>query len=82
MQNTLPILKAASASEIRAKMVTIPFGSQTRSSIKKYPLVSSGGSGQRANLDEVMGEIDSLLPSSTLAVRYSSAILASERSFE
>lgn len=79
MQKTRPIRYAASASEIRAKIVTIPFGSATHSSIRKYPLVSSGGSGQRASFEDVIGAIDSRLPSSTFPVRYKSAILASER---
>lgn len=69
MQKTRPILYAASASEILARIVTMPLGSVTRSSIRKYPLVSSGGSGHRASLDEVMGDIESRLPSSMFAVR-------------
>lgn len=74
--NMRPNLNADSASAIRARIVTTLDGSLGRSSVRKYPLVSSGGSAQRANLEDVMGAIERRLPSSIFAVRYSSDILA------
>ena len=64
-----PILIAASSSEILAKIVIAPVGSVTSSSVRKYPAVSLGGSGQRANILDVMGAIINRFPFADFPVR-------------
>lgn len=81
MLNMRPILNAASASVMRAKIVTTPIGSERVSSVRKYPLVSSGGSGQRASLADVMGAMERRFPSIVSAVRYNSDMLTSRKVF-
>lgn len=77
MPNMRPILNADSSSEILAKIVIAPIGSAITSSVRKYPVVSLGGSGHRASFLDVIGAIINRFPSADCAVRYNSAIFAS-----